>query len=144
MGRSCMLLFILTARGLDIGRVRYVGQWEGKWAHRAYARLLRECTCTGEMVVVHRGFLRCSIEHEGGPVVTEGRVTEALQCGRFLLSLPGYPCPRILAVGISYHDGGNGSRSPPRAHMFLNGLGKAAGICSRHAVPISLGGKICH
>ena len=109
-----MLLFILTARGLDIGQVRYVGQWEGKWAHRAYARLLRECTCTGEMVVVHRGFLRCSIEHEGGPVVTEGRVTEALQCSRFLLSLPGYPCPRILAVGISYHDGGNGSRSPPR------------------------------
>ncbi len=113
MGRSCMLLFILMARGLDIGQVRYVGQWEGKWAHRAYARLLQECTCTGEMVVVHRGFLRCSIEHEGGPVVTEGRVTEALQCSRFLLSLPGYPCPRILAVGISYHDGGNGSRSPP-------------------------------
>ncbi len=28
--------------------------------------------------------------------------------------------------------------------MFLNGVGKAAGICSRHAVPISLGGKICH
>src|SRR5713226_3379428 len=68
--------------------------------------------CTGEMVVVHHGFLRCSIEHEGGPVVTEGRVTEALQCSCFLLSLPGYPCPWILAMGISYHDGGNGSRSP--------------------------------
>src|SRR5258708_29579010 len=123
MGRSCMLLFILTARGLDIGQVRYIGQWEGKWAHRAYARLLRECTCTGEMVVVHRGFLRCSIEHEGGPVVTKGRVTEALQCSRFLLSLPGYPCPQILAMGISYQDGHNDSRTPPR-RLSLQALGR--------------------
>src|SRR5216684_7953129 len=93
MGRSCMLLFILTARGLDIGQVRYIGQWEGKWAHRAYARLLQECMCTGEMVVVHCGFLHCSIEHEGGPVVTEGRVMEALQCSHFLLSSPWLSLP---------------------------------------------------
>src|SRR5216683_5867151 len=43
-------------------------------------------------------------------MVTEGRVTEALLCRN--CQVPGYPCPQILAVGISHHGGGSGSRSP--------------------------------
>src|SRR5258707_816047 len=32
--------------------------------------------------------------------------------------VPGYPCPQILAVGISHHGGGgSGSRSPPCLHQ---------------------------
>ncbi len=67
-----------------------------------YGKLLQGgCTCTEE-VVVHCGFPQCSIEHKGGPVVTEGRVMEALQCRCFLLlspwlSLPMDPCRGNLA-----------------------------------------------
>jgi hypothetical protein len=55
----------------------------------------------------------CLIEHKGGLVMTKGRVTEALLCSGFLLLLPGYPCPQILAMEISYHGGGSSLRSPP-------------------------------
>ena len=45
-------------------------------------------------------------------MVVEDGLTEALLCIGLHLSLSIYPCPQILAVGISHHGGGSGSRSP--------------------------------
>ncbi len=66
-------------------------------------------------MVVHRRCMYCSIEHVGaggdrrqGDRGTNINIVDASCC-----RVPSYPCPRILAVGISHHGGGSGSRSPP-------------------------------
>jgi len=54
-----------------------------------------------------------SVEHLGGPVVNVGRATEALTLQRPLVVASLSILAPDHAVGISHHDGGCGSRSPP-------------------------------